>query len=199
MFSCYSYCTPHHDTPTFHYCTHTSTNTHRHACLHAHIPLNIDPTRAITKAISIQGVKGQTLIFRAELFHCVATMAARGTYFSDTHGHTHTLANCLLNTKLNRHEPRVSSNVGKHSTNPKGSEVKNAKLLSAMAARATHYTQLHWHSLTHYHSPVEHPSSSIRLADWRDPSEQAWWRGVSPSRFTASSPAPHCIRGCTSL
>ena len=76
----------------------------------AHLPFTITCTHTHTfqtfirqepssgsKAISIQGVKGQPLIFCAELFHCVATMAAGGTYFSDTHGHTHTLANCLLN------------------------------------------------------------------------------------------------------
>ena len=116
------------DTATVH---HTTTHTHTHTGMHAHTYfLNIHQTRAI--AIPMQGVKGQTLIYRAELFYCVATIAARGTYFSDTHGHTHTLANCLLNITLNRHEPRVSSNVGKHSSYPKGSKVKNAKLLSSL-------------------------------------------------------------------
>ena len=87
-------------------CTHTHTHTHTHTF---QTFIRQEPSSG-SKAISIQGVKGQPLIFRAELFHCVATMAARGTYFSETHGHTHTLAK--LSTELNRHEPRVSSNYG---------------------------------------------------------------------------------------
>ena len=111
--------------------THTHTHTHTqagtHARTHTHTHILSEHSAA---SYSYINTWGQTLKFRAELFHCVATIAARGTYFSDTHGHTHTLANCLLNIKLNRHEHRVSRNVGKHSSNPKGSEVKNAKLLS---------------------------------------------------------------------